>query len=177
MKGVHLQKTRGGVRCKRRDIERVGRTRANGTENKDRHHKDLTRNGIKATSLSSLVDRCSLDELWSVLRAEDLIDTLAPALPTSREPKATHLPTPLRPKESWTAASPPLHIKRSSSSSTRSLRVAQRWRFGSYQPLFAAKWEALALTPAYDCNGKDDYFLFTLVRNHPITLQRIFGVI
>ena len=43
------------------------------------------------------------------------------------------------------------------------------------QQLIAAKWEALAIAPAYDRNAKDDYFLFTLVRNYPITLQRIFG--
>jgi len=42
------------------------------------------------------------------------------------------------------------------------------------QQLIAAKWEALALAPAYGRNAKDDYFLFTLVRNLPITLQRIF---
>ena len=39
------------------------------------------------------------------------------------------------------------------------------------QQLIAGKWEALALAPAYDRNAKDDYFLFTLVRNHSITLQ------
>ena len=33
------------------------------------------------------------------------------------------------------------------------------------QTSIAAKWESLALAPAHNKNAKDDYFLFTLVRN------------
>ena len=55
------------------------------------------------------------------------------------------------------------------------INSTQLARFGLHnggvldQTLIAAKWEALALAPAHDKNAKDDYFLFTLVRNisHP----------
>lgn len=54
------------------------------------------------------------------------------------------------------------------------VNATQLARFGLHnggaadQTLIAAKWEALALAPAFDDDAKDDYFLFTLVRRAPL---------
>jgi len=111
----------------------------------------------------------------SVLRAADLIDTSGAT--NIAGTKFDSPSNPAAPKGVLDSSITPTAYQ----TFVQYINSIQLARFGLHnggvldQQLIAAKWEALALAPAYDRNAEDDYFLFTLVRNHLITLQRIFG--
>jgi len=111
----------------------------------------------------------------SVLRSADLIDTSGATniAGTKFDPSSN----PAVPKGVLDSSITPTAYQ----TFVQYVNSTQLARFGLHnggvldQQLIVAKWEALALAPAYDRNAKDDYSVFTLVGSHPISLQRIFG--
>lgn len=114
----------------------------------------------------------SLLTTGSILRAADLIDTSSAT--NIAGTKFDSPANPAAPKGVLDSSITPTAYQ----TFVQYINSTQLARFGLHtggtldQGLIAAKWEALALAPAYDDHAKDDYFLFTLVRHDPPALNR-----
>ena len=138
----------------------------------------IHRQSTSAHSLSLLcsIDRCLLLISGSVSRSADLIDTSG-----ATNIAGTKFDSPSNPAAPNGILDSSI-IPTAYQTFVQYINSTQLARFGLHnggaldQTLIAAKWESLALAPAFDDHAKDDYFLFTLVRYiiyPPASINRI----